>query len=210
MTSMDTHMHIRDAAPVSGEAGFTLVEVLTALAIFSIVGVAALSLTQRMITARKKVSATNQQLRQLQRARRALSADLRRVERFPLAAFVGDAHSMTLPLVEPGPSGTGRLAAITYFAQADSGGTSQNLLRRQRDFKGHETTAIMFRKLERFNIRYLVAAGDGAEWQTAWHNSMALPAAVLVTLQPEGSERPVKVLYPIHSHSQNAGQKIGS
>ncbi len=161
-----------------GDAGFTLVEALVSLFVFSLIATGCVAMLMQSVGSQRAVSESQSALRELQSARALLGADAlqiayratREVDGARIPAFVGSA-SQGLAFVRGGTDvggdgqGLGRLYAIRYFL--DDGA----LVRRSRvdldpaaDAGAAVPDRIVFRSVRDGRFEYF----DGANWRADW------------------------------------------
>jgi general secretion pathway protein J len=183
------------------DAGFTLIEVLVATAIFAIIAVVAWSGTSALVGARERLAREGERLRALQIAVSGLERDLRQVVERPvrgpggavLPALVGDA--LGLELTHHGfataldPNG-GRVRRTAWrYADRELVRLRHPTLDRA-DFGPRAAPEAVLGEVAAFRLRYL--DGRGA-WVQAWPPGQgpearvdALPRAVEFTLEVDG------------------------
>jgi len=200
-----------DLARHQGAGGFSLIEVLVATAIFSIIAVVAWGGISALISARETVSRQGDQLRALQLAvgglERDLSQSIARPVRGPggvtLPALMGDAAGLEVSLVGFATQLDPHGGRVRRHAWRQSEG---KLLRiryptlDRADFGPREEPEVMLDAISVFRVRYL---GEGGEWSAVWPPRLgsdarlgALPRAIEITLEAEGIGSVRRVIAP--------------
>ena len=191
-------MHRRAAR---GEAGFTLMEMLVALLIFSLLAAAGVGLLRASVDTQGAVERRLGDLAAAARLRTLLASDLAQAVDRPgrdagggtRPGFVGLAGE--LQLVRAGwsdPAGAGRpeLQAVRWDA---SGGSLQRSALTAIDGGRDGPAAVLARDLMRAAFRY---RGPGGDWRAQWQpapGEPSLPAAVELTLERR-DEAPVTLV----------------
>lgn len=174
------------------EAGFTLVEALVSLLIFSLIAGGGVLLLSQTLQAQSRVEAAQEELRAIQSARALLSADFAQItpravrqqgkSPFVFAGVGGAKPAMAFVRAagKPGASDqvTTQLVVVEYSIAEDG-----SLVRLTRDDIDPGPTATE-RK------RTVVAApgetqfefNDGSGWRSDWPSTLAIPSAVAITL----------------------------
>lgn len=174
------------------EAGFTLVEALVSLLIFSLIAGGGVLLLSQTLQAQGRVEAAQEELRAIQSTRALLASDLAQItprairERgkppFVFAGVGGAKPAMSFVRAAGDPGApdqvTTRLVVVEYRI-ADDG----SLVRLTRDAIDPGPNAEK-------RTRTVVAApgetqfefNDGSGWRSDWPSSFAIPSAVAITL----------------------------
>jgi len=170
----------------SGRAGFTLVELLIALALAAIVSLLAVSATRFAAMGLDRVSVASQRLE----TRRNLETLLRR----SLAASI---EAPSLPNVPALAGDSGRVSWLTLAEDGGAGlyrdelrldGRALVLLRRPVD--GGEAKRVVLAPRASLRLAYF-----GSEWQDAWTGAPDLPHLVRIALDlGDGLDRPPLVV----------------
>lgn len=177
-------------APRPGEAGFTLVEALVSLFVFSLIASGSVAMLMQSVATQKDVTAAHAALRELQTARALLGGDMLQVAqrrtRQPggglSPAFASDAQGRSFSFVragaEPDPERkvVGELTAVTWSVEEG------RLLRRTRTaldpLEGPPPEArVVFESIEDARFEFF----DGQVWRPSWNTAEGaaqLPAAV--------------------------------
>ncbi len=180
-------LRIRPAS--GGDAGFTLVEALVSLFVFSLIASGCVAMLMQSVSSQRRVGEAHEALRELQTARALLSADLLQIapratrdpggaRRSVFVGGVGPTVSFVRAAAEPDPvrKVVGRLSAVSYVIEDD------RLVRRSRDALDPLDGAVsaervIFRALKDARFEFF----DGMTWRTEWRAegaSAALPRAV--------------------------------
>jgi general secretion pathway protein J len=194
-----------------GVSGFSLIEVLVATAIFSIIAVVAWSGIAALVSARETVSRQGDRLRALQLAvgglERDLSQSIARPVRGPggitLPALVGDATGLEVSLIGFATQLDPHGGRVRRHAWRQSEG---QLLRNRfptldrADFGPRDDPEVMLDAISVFRIRYL---GESGEWTAFWPPRLgpdarpgALPRAIEITVEAEGLGSVRRVIAP--------------
>jgi general secretion pathway protein J len=194
-----------------GVGGFSLIEVLVATAIFSIIAVVAWSGIAALVSARETVSRQGDRLRALQLAvgglERDLSQSIARPVRGPggitLPALVGDATGLEVSLIGFATQLDPHGGRVRRHAWRQSEG---QLLRirfptlDRADFGPRDDPEVMLDAISVFRIRYL---GESGEWTAFWPPRLgtdarpgALPRAIEITVEAEGLGSVRRVIAP--------------
>jgi general secretion pathway protein J len=181
------------SAPRPSEAGFTLVEALVSLFVFSLIAVGGVAMLMQSVDSQRRIGEAQTALRQLQTARALLAGDLSQVVsrsvRMPdnsrAPAFIGGDEAAPLAFVraaaEPDPA-LGAATSLVYVQYLVRDG---RLIRRSRSeldaiAQTPETERVLFEAGE--SVRF--AFFDGAQWREQWVASGAgqpLPRAVALS-----------------------------
>lgn len=194
-----------------GASGFSLIEVLVATAIFSIIAVVAWSGIAALVSARETVSRQGDRLRALQLAVGGLERDLSQ----SIARPVRGSGGITLPALVGDATGL-EVSLIGFATQLDPHGgrvrrhawrQSEGQLLRIRfptldraDFGPRDDPEVMLDAISVFRIRYL---GESGEWTAFWPPRLgpdarpgALPRAIEITVEAEGLGSVRRVIAP--------------
>lgn len=170
------------------ESGFTLVEALVSLFVFSIIAAGCVAVLMQSVESQKRASAAQAALAELQSARSLLSGDLlqitprqvRRADDGRSASFAGGAGGMGFVRVLAEPDAAqGAAVSLTYVEYVVQEG---QLVRRSRaalDPAAETDGAIervVFESIEDARFEFF----DGAQWREAWaaRGSAGMPRAV--------------------------------
>jgi len=176
------------------EAGFTLVEAMVSLFVFSLIAAGCAAMLMQSVGSQKAISAAHESLRELQTTRALLAADLlqaapRAVRRPGVARlpdFVGGhediAMAFTRAGAEPDPD-TGAQTSLLYVEYAVQNGALVRRTRHHPDaVAGAETPArVLMHDVSNVKFSFY----DGATWGEGWAGAgygAALPRAVAVEL----------------------------
>lgn len=173
------------------QRGFTLLEVLIAMALFSLLGLASYQLLERVLHSERRIQQHERELRQLQRALDVLQRDLWQAMPHPLAddpsrrrALIG--HGQELRLVRGGwanPLQERRSEVLQAAHRWDQG----RWLREYQDLDG--STVRSQRLLDGVTLtrlRYIDASGQARDAWPAADGALALPRALEIELDAPG------------------------
>jgi len=190
--------------------GFTLIEMMVAVAIFAVLAVLAYAGLDAVLRQRSELDQHYQHLHVLQRAYEVMQRD------FSQAAPRGvrDELGGPLPALRGDPSG--QVVALTRAGYPNPAGARRSqLLRVRYVLRDHQLLRLQFPVLDRapvglpepvvllrgvrsLHLRYLDASGN---WQLSWPPAGAtattLPRAVEVTVQPDRLAGPVQWLFAL-------------
>jgi general secretion pathway protein J len=180
-------------------AGFTLVEVLVALAVFALLSAGAVGVMQAAIGARDSAAERTSTLAGLQRLRGALAADLAQAAARATRDFAGAPAAFAFVLADPGdgsrpfliltrrgwenPDGAPR-ASLQYVEYRLIEGRLERAVRAGLDGAPLEPPQVLARGVR----AAAVSALGGGGWLPAWAsaNLEPLPRAVRIDLELEG------------------------
>ncbi|MBL8549597.1 MAG: type II secretion system minor pseudopilin GspJ [Hyphomonadaceae bacterium] len=173
------------------DAGFTLVEALVSLFVFSLVAGGCVVMLGQAVESQRRIGVSEASLRQLQTARALLESDLMQIVQRPVRTadnartppFVGGDASLPLAFVrasaEPDPTlgAVSSLVYVRYFVR------DRQLIRASRsELDATEATPESERVLlDAQNVRF--AFYDGANWVEQWSPGGRLPRAVALTAE---------------------------
>jgi general secretion pathway protein J len=189
----------------SQSAGFTLLELLIAVAIFAIVGVLAMSGFNELLQQREHASASMARARTIQRAMTRLTQDFAQLEPRPIRDATATVVNPAL-MFSAGATGV----ELTRAGWTNPAGVSRSTLQRvsyrfsdgklyriywtvlDRTLNSAEVKVELIDKVTTFNLRFM---DRNHQWQTSWPASStggagaalarALPLAVEITLTLE-------------------------
>lgn len=183
--------------------GFTMLEMIVAIAIFAIIAAISYSALNNFLDARAHINSTNERLRALQTMFVLLEQDLRyavnRTVRNEYGdvepSFIGTAdqalaagEQLRLTTVRPAPGSAG-LHQVTRVAWRLNDGELHRVAWRvlDRDIDSVEYQRRLMGNIDDFEIRYF-SFDPNAELRAGneWVGAATLPAGVAVTVLPEG------------------------
>jgi len=187
-------------SPRAALPGFTLLEVLVAMAIFAVVSVVAYSGLQSAIQASQRAGAASTRLAELQRGYSVLAGDFGQLaprsirnafgDREPaLLTEVGEVRMTRAGRANPLAATRSEFQRVGYRLSAEG-----ELLRLawpalDQPIDGQPSEAVVLRGVEEFNLRFL---DDQQRWRDGWPGAEAeigaepLPRAVELTLRVDG------------------------
>ncbi|MFQ5706621.1 MAG: prepilin-type N-terminal cleavage/methylation domain-containing protein [bacterium] len=204
-TSLHTNYDSHRAAPsplLAGEDGFTLVELLVALTIFSIVGLAAFTLLQRTVFARAVTMRQAQELAETRHALSTLVTDLSNARAFSLSLFKGFPDTVGFAMLSDLADDASVLRHAMYFLQESPDHEFKQLVRATSDFHGHEVQTTLLPNVATMQLSYLRKQTKGTRWVDDWGRSTDLPLAVRVRLDLPARKAPLQIVCPIRSHEK--------
>jgi general secretion pathway protein J len=180
------------------ESGFTLVEALVSLFVFSLVAAGCVTMLAQAVESQRRVSEQEAALRQVQTARALLESDLLQIVARPVRmadnsrapAFVGGDDALPLAFVrasaEPDPA-LGAASTLVYVQYVVRDG---QLIRRSR-------SALDATVATPESERVVLASGDdarfafydGANWRDQWAGSPPRAVALVATVPRYGQVR---------------------
>ena len=178
--------------PTESDAGFTLVEMLVALTIFSLLAAAGVGILRASVDTQAAVEARLADVGAIGRLHALLSSDVGQAVLRPTRGpggerppFIGESRSMEL--VRAGwenLDGEPRSNLQRVEWRLDQGGLAR-IGHRQLDGGDEAPPAIIARSVEQAAFRYRGAAGD---WASVWQSTTQepLPAAIELSLQFDG------------------------
>jgi general secretion pathway protein J len=178
--------------PARRDAGFTLVEALVALAVFSLLAAGMTLTITQAVRAQAVTAAAQDQLRALQTLRALLSADLAQVvprvgrsldgPAEPALAGTVTGLSFTRVQAEPGEDGDGPVAALSRVSYGLRDGALVRSTRSALDPGPAATTQERVLLAEAADLRF--SYFDGQRWRDTWlvAGSRAVPRAVALTV----------------------------
>ncbi len=191
--------HIQKAAEalLRQEGGFTLLEMLIALTIFSIVGVATFALLKTGIFAYRRIEAS----KQFQIARRIaldrLENDLQNLTARSLLPFSGDERGIRLAAQSHDSSAA--LQEIQWRFAENATGEQKFLLRIHRDLKSEKARIdTMLQNLREWRFEYLAVDTASSRWLDAWQDPLRLPGAVRVQFAFASDDPSHTALFNVH------------
>ncbi|MFQ5628981.1 MAG: prepilin-type N-terminal cleavage/methylation domain-containing protein [bacterium] len=205
------------------ERGFTLVEVMVALVIFSVIGVATFSILQKAVAARFAVKRVESELFSTSTAFSQLKNDLAQGTASFLSRVSGNADTLRLHGIFALPRETiskdvrqervfvvsrGRpgdsLANVKllYFVTPDENSGTFRLYRALIDENGEPHTSVLLDGIVHWQIAYLQLTGKHVSWVGAWQNRQGLPRAVRVSLKLGTWDEQQDYIYPVRLGGQ--------
>lgn len=198
------------ASLIGREHGFTFVEMLTALSIFSLVGLATLAIMQRAVTSRKVTRQKTAALMQQQQAITAISVDLDSAQPFTVGPFRGYADSLRFTILRPSSEYFKIVQYVAYFLKRDEKGEGYYLMRSTSDFKGSTAAEKILSDVESMELQYLPRLKTEAQWQDHWSEADQLPLAVRIHILLTANSEPIEIICPIRSDGKNRKQNQGA
>lgn len=186
----------------ANENGFTLVEVLAALTIFAIVGLATVTLMQRAIAARTAAKRATEQLMQTRQALSTLTSDLSSVQSFSLGPFQGNPDSLGFTVCAKYSNGVELLRYVAYFLESSGNSEYKKLVRSTLDFYGNREVEVLLPEVASMQVLYLQQQNHEARWIERWSDSEGLPLAVHVTILEPSAQEPMEIICPIRTHER--------
>lgn len=174
------------------QRGFTLLEVVVAIAIFSLLGLATYQLLDRVMRSDQRIQTQEQQLRHLQRALGLLERDLIQVQRHALK----DDHSHSQALVSQ-PQGLRLLrggwrnpldAPRSDLLQVNHRLSDGEWLRETQGLEPGSTNRVqsLLSGVELIHLRFIDGQGQAHDSWPVGSQALSLPAAVDLALDAPG------------------------
>ncbi|MFQ5650501.1 MAG: type II secretion system protein J [bacterium] len=184
---------------VLNEAGFTLVEVLVALTIFAIVGVATLTLIRRGIAVRNLTRDKTQKLLEVRHAISRWTSDLASVQAFSFAPLTGSADSLSFTILGTALTGGKKPINVSYAVRRSQEGEFKSLIRTTSDFTSGRRNETLLSEITEMSLQYLQRTSAGYQWRAHWPDRERLPFAVQVRLQVSPSGEQMEIICPIRA-----------
>ncbi len=184
----------------NNDHGFTLIEVLVALTIFSVIGLSTFSLLNRVIMARTAVERAEEQLAQTRQALAQLSEDLSSAQISALLPIEGNSDSLVFASLVKLPNGGSALRRIAYVLRPENRGEAGQLIRVVSDFHGHREETPLLSEVMALHWQYLRSANLAAPWAEAWTSVVSMPRAVRVQIDFSSTQEVVNLICPIRSY----------
>ncbi|RMF69627.1 MAG: prepilin-type N-terminal cleavage/methylation domain-containing protein [Calditrichaeota bacterium] len=178
------------------ERGFTLVEMLAALTIFSLIGVAALVLLKNAVAARDATNEAAARLQRLHRAQSLLLSDLQQAATTRLGSFVGGSDSLSFT-INHRDGDTGGPARVRYWCEVDRVNGLKSLFRTRQTLSGETTEQRVLEHIQAIAFGYLFKNKKRFEWVDTWPDNKGLPTAVRATMALAQTGETVEILQPI-------------
>ncbi len=214
------------AAGARRSAGFTLLEVLIALAIFAAISVMAYGGLNFVIKMRDRVGERSEQLAELQKALTIMSRDITQAVRRGIRDEFGD----TVPALVAGSGGYGRIMALTRAGWPNPTGRPRSFLQRvaygidddqliryswpvlDRPQGMEPQKGVLLTGVKAFKVRFLDLNG---QWHRQWPPLSArngpkdlMPKGIEVTLETQVWGE-ITRLFPIAAAADPAPQQTG-
>lgn len=194
---------------VANERGFTLIEVMIALVIFTIIGMATFSLMQRALAMRKATQKVGRELADTVRFVGRLQADIEYAATRADLLFEGDPDSLWILHPAPRDDGEQERAEIRYFLGATAEGQDHELFRSATDAQGNRTTERLLATVAEWQCRYLQATPLAPKWRESWRRGMGMPLAVRLRMRLQSWPETREFIYPVRTGKQIESNRQG-
>jgi len=166
--------------------GFTLIEVLTALSVFSLVAVAIYSVFSTGIAAREKGESASSLCQDARIALDRMSKELRNTAGVSLYRFVGSPDMISFPTLEE-RRGHLEICYVTYYLETKEGNGSKTLRRTEETpVEGKSEPRDIASSVAEVKLTYRYKAADTGsyEWCDSWDSSLqaSYPLDVRISL----------------------------
>ncbi|MFQ5604082.1 MAG: type II secretion system protein GspJ [bacterium] len=182
---------------LTNDHGFTLIEVLTAMSIFAIVGLATVAIMQKAVAARFAVRQKSEVLIQSSAAWLLLKSDLRSIRAFRLNSFRGHSDSLRFTASYCNANGQVRYRFISYYFETAPDYSAKNLMRTSTNLDGKQKTKQLLSNVKSLRFSYL--QNQTAIWTDSWSASDELPLAVRIEMATAFAGEIEEIIYPIRT-----------
>ena len=184
------------------ENGFTLVELLVALTIFSIVAVAVFSVFQEAIASRTKIQHSRERIMETRAGLFHLDTELAGANSFYVRAFQGTSQALHFTGLIRSDEAQRKLCSVSYITQLEPGTATQRFLRKVSDMMGNTEEQILLSSVEYVRFSYLRYVKGKPRWEDQWDDPTIMPLAVRIQIMPASSQgAPVNKIYPVRNHA---------
>lgn len=179
------------------EHGFTLVEVMVALVIFTIIGVATFSILQKAVAARITAKRVVSELEAVSKTLTQLKYDLAQGTSSGMTRLSGSGDSLRLHgmLLAPGDSLANM--RVLYCVAPDEDNKAHSLYRIVTPPDAEAYTTVQLNKVTKWQIDFLQTIGNSARWTSAWRRRQGLPRAIRITLKVASWDEQQEYIYPV-------------
>ncbi len=184
------------------ESGFTLVELLVALTIFSIVGVAVFSVLREAIASRAKIQSSRERIMETREGLMKIDTELAGATSFYVRAFQGTSQALHFTgLIRSGDAHR-RLCSVSYVTQLDPVTATQRFMRKISDLKGHIEEQTLLASVKYVRFSYLRYVRGKPRWVDQWDDPTVMPLAVRIQIIPASPEgTPINKIYSVRNHA---------
>lgn len=179
------------------QRGLTLVEVLAALLIFSIIGVAAVTLMKVSIKTEERIEQVTGNLEQMQRAMAQLERDLQHARGYQGMGFSGSPDSLQFYILPDSTSALRGPGFLTYRILRQGGDGLLQLERRSTDFFGRSRREVFELPAMESDFGYLDAGEKSTVWRNVWSSKKEYPLALRFRLRVLPDQKIRETIIPI-------------
>ncbi|GEM_PF-6767833 len=184
------------------ENGFTLVELLVALTIFSIVGMAVFSLFQEAIASRTKILKSREQIMEARKGIFKLDMELAGANSGYVRAFQGSSQALHFTGLIRSDETHRKLCSVSYILKVDPETATQRFMRKISDMMGYSEEETLLSSVEYVRFSYLRYFKGKPRWVDRWDDPTVLPLAVRIQIMPTSQQGiPVNKIYPVRNHA---------
>ncbi|RMD96703.1 MAG: prepilin-type N-terminal cleavage/methylation domain-containing protein [Calditrichaeota bacterium] len=205
---MDNYLRMhRSRVPAKGarfanEQGFTLIEAMIALTLFTVVGLAALALLKQGMAARKALTRVAGQLQQRRQLNLQLQQDLAALSNSVLQPFKGKADSLQFLTRRQVAGEPPALCRVTYFTRYSPEGKEVDLFRWQEDFTGFQEEKRLIRGVKSWQLAYLQIQNGNPRWMERWMDRSDLPVAFRIRYRLLSDPEINTLIFPLRGQRQ--------
>jgi prepilin-type N-terminal cleavage/methylation domain-containing protein len=174
--------------------GFTLVELLVGLTIFSVVVISLYSAFSTGILARRKGGNASDSFQTARVALNDIGSELKKMVPYSGYGLIGRPEELSFPVVDFQTEGELRLSRITYSLKENS--DLKALIKKREILVGELSLAYELAprvKELSFHYAFLDSLTDSLQWKATWSCTDTLPQALktVLTLQTRGKDRAI-------------------
>jgi general secretion pathway protein J len=177
-----------------GEAGFTLVEAMVSLFVFSLIAVGCVAMLMQSVQSQRVVTDSHERLRELQVARALLASDLAQIvpTQGGAPAFVGGDVEVAMAFSRASAEPAGESGAVSALTRVEYRAEENRLVRFSlpaRAGEGATAQRTVLADASALRVQFF----DGVDWRDHWLSTPAAPTpravAIVATLPRYGAVR---------------------